>query len=146
MSVGERHGVVGTAAATSVSPTLTVAAGGNSVAGDKRRGRLRLWFGGPLLARRTGEREALVLTIICALDMYTTLWWVITGEATEANDNLAWTFEHHPVTFVLVKSLSCLPALLMAPRLARRHPRFTVWLLRGIIVAYVGYYLMAARF
>ena len=99
-------------------------------------------FHGKLWVRRTGEREAFFLTLICALDMYTTLWWVITGRATEANTNLAWTFEHHPIVFVLVKCLSCLPALLLAPRLALRHPVFTVWLLRAIIVFYVGYYLL----
>ena len=129
-----------TAAAVTAAPSATAAA-----AAERRRG-WKIQFWGPLRCRRAGEREALLLTLLCALDMYTTLWWVITGQATEGNDNLAWTFKQHPVTFVIVKSLSCLPALRLAPRLARRHPRFTVWLLRGIIVAYVGYYLMAARF
>lgn len=115
---------------------------------EKRCSRAKKWklhFNGVLRVRRTGEREAFVLTLICALDMYTTLWWVMTGRATEANSNLAWTFEHHPVLFVLVKCISYLPALLLAPRLARRHPVFTVWLLRAIIVFYVGYYLLNVR-
>ena len=112
---------------------------------DKRASKWRPRFVGPFRARRAGEREALILTIVCALDMYTTLWWVMTGRATEANTNLAWTFEHHPVVFVMVKCASCLPALMLAPLLARRHPRFTVWLLRGIIAFYVGYYLLNVR-
>lgn len=99
-------------------------------------------FTGPLRCRRAAERETLLLTFICALDMYTTLWWVVMGYATEANQLLAWTFDHHPVTFVAVKCISCLPALLMAPRLAQRRPQFTIWFLRVIIVAYVGYYLL----
>ena len=108
---------------------------------ERRRGRLGLQFRGPLLMRRAGEKEALVLAMICALDMYTTLYWVITGHAIEANPLLAPTFEAHPVAFVAVKSLSCLPALILAPRLARRHPHFTVWLLRAVIAAYILIYL-----
>ena len=109
---------------------------------QERRHKLRLRFGGPMQFRRAAEPEALILTIICALDMYTTLWWVLNEQATEANGNLAWTFHIHPALFVVMKCLSCLPALLMAPVLARRYPAFTTWLLRGIIVVYIGYYVM----
>jgi hypothetical protein len=100
-----------------------------------------LQFGGPLRARRAGEPEALILTLICALDMYTTIWWVLTGRAVEANPHLAWTFHLHPVAFVFVKCATCLPALLLAPVLAQKHPKFVTWLLRAIIVIYVGAYL-----
>jgi hypothetical protein len=115
------------------------------MAAERRRNQPRLWFGGPILARRAGEREALALALICALDMYTTLWWVITGHAAEANPLLAPTFQTHPLAFVLVKSLSCLPALVLAPHLAGRHPRFTIWLLRVILAAYVVIYLAAVQ-
>jgi hypothetical protein len=97
-------------------------------------------FRGVLRMRRAGEREALLLTLVCALDMFTTLYWVVTGHATEANGGLAWTFHYHPIWFVLVKSASCFPALLFATRLARRRPRFTAWLLRAILAAYVTFY------
>lgn len=109
------------------------------------RTRWRPRFSGPLLARRAGEREAILLTLVCALDMYTTLWWVLTGRAIEANPLLAWTFARDPLTFVLVKSGSCLPALVLAPRLGRRHPRFATLLLRGVLAAYVLIYLGAVR-
>ena len=108
---------------------------------ERRRGRQGLQFRGPLLMRRAGEKEALALALVCALDMYTTLYWVVMGQAIEANPLLAPTFQAHPVAFVAVKSLSCLPALFLAPRLARRHPRFTVWLLRAVIAAYIAIYL-----
>lgn len=124
-------------------PKTSAAAEADRQAEIDRRNRLRLRFGGPLLARRAGEREALVLAIICAVDMYTTLFWVLLGHAVEANPLLAPTFQTHPLAFVLLKSLTCLPALWMAQRLARRHPRFVVWLLRGIIAAYIAIYAVA---
>ena len=112
---------------------------------ERRRRRLRLHFGGRLLIRRTGEREALILGAVCALDMYTTIYWVVSGHAVEANPLLAWLFDYHPMAFTLAKAGSCLPALLLAPRLARTHPRFTVLLLRAVIAAYVLIYLMNVR-
>ena len=110
-----------------------------------RRGGWRPRFGGVLLARRAGEREALLLGLVCAVDMYTTLWWVVTGHAVEANPLLAATLQVHPMAFILVKCLFCLPALILAPRLARRRPEFTVWLLRAVIAAYIGIYVTAIR-
>ena len=112
---------------------------------ERRRNGWRPRFGGVLLARRAGEREALLLGLVCAIDMYTTLWWVATGHAVEANPLLAATLQTHPLAFVLVKCLFCLPALILAPRLARRRPEFTVWLLRAVIAAYIGIYVFAIR-
>ena len=122
--------------------------GGGVISGEsaaERRARFRLQFGGRLLARRAAERETLLLALICALDMYTTVYWVVNGQAIEANPLLAPTFEAHPMAFVLTKSLFCLPALCLAPRLAQRHPHFTIWLLRAIIVGYIGIYLAAVK-
>ncbi len=77
--------------------------------------------------------------------MYTTLYWVVTGYATESNGRLAWTFNHHPIWFVVVKCASCLPALWLAPRLAQRRPQFTTWLLRITIATYLAYYFVNIR-
>lgn len=111
----------------------------------ERRRPYRFNFSGRLRTRRTGEREALVLALLCALDMYTTLFWVVFGYATEANPALAWTFDYHPMTFVLVKWGSCLPALALAPRLAQRRPTLTVWLLRAEILVYLALYTTQVR-
>ncbi|GAB4462211.1 MAG: hypothetical protein OHK0029_28670 [Armatimonadaceae bacterium] len=102
----------------------------------------RLNFGGRLLARRAGEPEAVLLMLICALDMYTTLWWVLNGEASEANPLLAWTFYHHPVWFVLLKCATFLPALTLVPHLGRKRPNFTRWTLRFAIPLYIGTYFI----
>jgi len=112
----------------------------------ERRGRWRFRFRGPLRLRRAGEKEAFLLTVICMADMFTTLWWVVSGAATEANPMLGWTFRKHPAAFVALKCASCIPALLLAPRLAQSKKRFTVWLLRLIILLYVALYLGLARF
>lgn len=96
--------------------------------------------------RRAGEPEVFLLAMICALDMLTTLFWVVFGHATEANPVLAWTFAFHPTTFVCVKWGSCLPALVLAPYLAQRRRTFTVWFLRAIIGAYLYLYFRHARF
>jgi hypothetical protein len=112
----------------------------------ERRKRSKLRFGGNLQARRAGEIEALVLGLLCTLDMITTLWWVVFGQASEANGLLAWSFKFHPAAFVVVKCASWLPALLLAPYLARRRKTMTVWLLRAIIVLYVVLYFAFARF
>ena len=115
-------------------------------AARERRNPLRLIFRGPMQLRRSAEKEAFVLGVICMADMFTTLYWVTMGYATESNHLLAWTFDIHPLTFVLVKSASCLPAILMAPALARQKKTFTIWLLRAIIVAYILTYFHLAEF
>ena len=118
----------------------------NSLPDAERRGIWRPRFTGPLYLRRAGEKEAFILAGICMLDMYTTLFWVVFGMATEANPILSWTFKEHPASFVAVKSLTCLPAILLAPRLAQKRKNFTVWLLRGTIVAYLALYFGLAKF
>ena len=110
---------------------------------EQRHWRLRFW--GPLRLRRAGEKEAFILALICALDMLTTLWWVIHGVATEANPLLAWTFQLHPLWFVLVKGISCLPALYLLTALAQSRPTLTVGLLRFCIFAYLALYLIHVR-
>jgi hypothetical protein len=115
------------------------------VAVSERRRSQRLNFFGPLRLRRAGEKEAFLLAVICALDMYTTLWWVLHGEATEANPFLAWTFNHSPLWFVAVKCLSCLPAIFLLTTLAQKRKTLTVFLLRFAIVAYIAVYVGNVR-
>jgi hypothetical protein len=97
-------------------------------------------FGGPLHIRRAAERETLILLLVSYIDMMTTLYWVSIGAAVEANPFLQWTFDHHPVAFVIVKMLATLPAIVLAPKLAEKHPAFTIWLLRAVIAVYVTIY------
>lgn len=96
--------------------------------------------------RRAGEKESVVLGVICAADMLTTLFWVMTGQAQESNPVLGWTFTGHPIVFVIIKCLACMPALVLAPKLAQTQRIFTVWLLRVIILAYAVVYFGFAKF
>jgi len=84
----------------------------------------------------------MALIILCAVDMYTTIYWVKTGQATEANPLLAWTFHMHPLVFVLVKAGSFLPTMILASYMARKHPRVVTGLLRFVLLAYVAIYLI----
>ena len=96
----------------------------------------------PFSLKRPAAAEGLFLLILCALDMYSTIYWVATGQATEANPLLAWTFNIHPLLFVLLKAATFLPTLVLAVYIARRHPRTTTALLRFVILAYISIYLV----
>ncbi|MBC8141758.1 MAG: hypothetical protein H7Y38_10005 [Armatimonadetes bacterium] len=96
----------------------------------------------PFDVKRPAALEVLILLILCAVDMYSTVYWVRTGVATEANPLLAWTFDIHPVVFVLIKAATFLPSLALASFLARKHPAKVTNLLRFVILAYVSIYLV----
>ena len=95
----------------------------------------------PFDLKRPASAEILTLLLLCAVDMYSTVYWVRTGVAVEANPLLTWTFGIHPVVFVLVKTATFLPNLALAAFLARRHPAKVALLLRFVILAYVAIYL-----
>ena len=96
----------------------------------------------PFSLKRPAAVEVMLLTILCAVDMYTTIYWVKMGQAVEANPLLSWTFHIHPLVFVLVKGGTFLPTLVLAIFLARKHPRIVTGLLRFVLFAYVGIYLI----
>ncbi len=122
----------------SLSPLVPTS--GDAADTTSRRNGHQIKFGGPLHIRRAAERETFILLLVSYIDMMTTLYWVSNGTAVEANPILQWTFDHHPVAFVLVKMLATMPAVLLAPKLAQKHPTFTIWLLRAVIAVYVMVY------
>ncbi|MES2464713.1 MAG: DUF5658 family protein [Armatimonadota bacterium] len=129
------------------NPSLnTVSSTGSEIASpSQRRNGHKLRFKGPLHLRRAAERETLILLLISYIDMMTTLFWVSNGTAIEANPLLQWTFDHHPVAFVVVKMLATLPAIVLAPKLAEKHPKFTIWLIRAVIAVYLLVYFSSIR-
>ena len=96
----------------------------------------------PFDLKRPAAVEVMILLVLCAVDMYSTIYWVKMGQATEANPLLAWTFHIHPLLFVLVKAGTFLPTLVLAAFLARRYPRPITGLLRCVLLAYVTLYLI----
>lgn len=102
-----------------------------------------LEFGGHFKALYPGEREAMILALVCAIDMLTTLWWVTHGIASEANPILAWTLQHHPLLFVLFKCATFLVPLFLVTRLGRERPEFTRCALSIACIAYITIYTLA---
>ncbi len=96
----------------------------------------------PFDLNRPAAREVLALLFLCSLDMYSTVYWVATGQATEANPLLAWTFHLHPLLFVLIKAATFLPTLVLAAHMAQRHPHVVTFLLRGVLFAYIAIYIV----
>lgn len=84
--------------------------------------------------------EAVILFTICALDMLSSAWLFHHGMAVEANPLLRPAADAGVLPFILLKSLSFVPALVILEVLRRRHHEFIVRLLRGAIVAYVAIY------
>lgn len=95
----------------------------------------------PFDLKRPAALEIMILLFICAADMYSTVYWVQTGQAIEANPLLAWTFHLHPAVFVVVKAATFLPTLFLASLLAQRRPDLVTKLLRCVIAAYIIMYL-----
>lgn len=94
----------------------------------------------PFDRKRPAWAEVLILIALCSLDMFSTIYWIKTGKAREANPFLAWTFHLSPVLFVVIKAGTFLPAAALAAFMARRYPRFITWLLRAVILLYVAFY------
>ena len=87
--------------------------------------------------------DSLLLAALCTADMASTLFWVHTGAASEANPWMAFCLAHGDAAFVAAKSLSFLPLLAFAAFHRARRPRLIAVSLRGTSVLYLGIYLAA---
>lgn len=96
----------------------------------------------PFDLKRPAAIEVFALLILCSLDMFSTVYWVTSGQAIEANPLLAWTFHIHPLVFVLLKTATFLPALVLAAHMAQRHAKTVTYLLRSVLFAYVAIYVI----
>lgn len=84
--------------------------------------------------------EVVALLALCTLDLLTTLWWLYTGAATEANPLLRPFAEAGLGPFVLAKLATFVPALAAAEWYSRLRPELVVPLLRHGFTAYVCVY------
>lgn len=87
--------------------------------------------------------DSLLLFLICTADMCSTLYWVHTGAASEANPWMAFCLHHGDAAFCAAKMVSCLPLLAFAAYYRPRRPRLIAISLRGTVALYVGIYLLA---
>ncbi len=85
--------------------------------------------------------ETTFLAIIGCLDLLTTVFWIATGRAMEANPLMAAVL--HTTGrwgFAIAKALFLAVPLTIAELARRRHPVFVRWALRVAIVLYLGAY------
>jgi hypothetical protein len=84
--------------------------------------------------------DSVLFACICLLDMLSTIYFVQSGGATEANPVLAGTFRYGIWCFVLAKLCSFMPALVVAAYFRDRYPSFIGVCLRGAMIAYAIIY------
>lgn len=87
--------------------------------------------------------DSLLLFLVCTADMCSTLYWVHTGTASEANPWMAFCLVHGDAAFVAAKFASFLPLLAFAAYYRARRPRLIAVSLRGTSLLYVGVYICA---
>lgn len=95
------------------------------------------------ISRASLAWDSLLLFFICTLDMCSTLYWVHTGAASEANPWMEFCLQHGDALFCAVKMLSFLPLLAFAAYYRVRRPRLIAASLRGTVVLYIGIYVCA---
>jgi hypothetical protein len=87
--------------------------------------------------------ESVLFAAICLTDMFSTLYWVHMGSATEANPMLARCLQQGDAVFCLTKLASFVPMLCLAAWYRLKQPKFIATALRLAIVAYIGIYVIA---
>jgi hypothetical protein len=91
--------------------------------------------------RGTTQWESLLLFTICLTDMLSTLFWVHTHQATEANPWMSLWLHHGDCAFCAAKLMSFVPFLIVAAYYRPRRPRMIAIALRGTLALYAGIYL-----
>lgn len=87
--------------------------------------------------------ESIMLAVVCLADMLSTLYWVHTHQATEANPWMAHWLHQGDFAFCATKLLSFVPFLLVAAYYRPRRPRLIAVALRGTIVLYLAIYVFS---
>lgn len=85
--------------------------------------------------------DSLLFGFICLIDMVSTVYFVCTGMAREANPWLAYWMDQGVVSFVFVKLLSFLPTLAVAAYYRNTYPKFIEVGLRCALAGYVAIYV-----
>src|SRR5438128_1700237 len=88
--------------------------------------------------------ETQVLAAICVFDMLTTIYFVKTGAAVEANPLLAVAFKYGYLSFALAKLVISLVPLALIETLRPSRPQFCTVMLRIGIAGYVICYFLGS--
>ena len=87
--------------------------------------------------------DSLLLLFICVADMCSTLYWVHSGAASEANPWMAFCLQHGTAAFCCAKMLTFLPLLALTAYYRPRRPRLIAISLRGTCILYALIYSVA---
>ena len=86
--------------------------------------------------------ESAILIAICLADMFLTLYFVMSGIATEQNPLMAACIRHSPTTFVLVKLVSFVPFVVAVELYRGKNPDFArkacLWAIVVYLVALIA--------
>lgn len=92
------------------------------------------------------SKESIVLSLICMADMFSTLIMVSMGYATEQNPLMASCLRHSAMMFLVAKTASFLPFIVVVEWYRRRKPAFARNATRAAIILYVlAYVTITAR-
>ena len=86
--------------------------------------------------------ESVLLSILCLADMVSTLVFVSAGIAVERNPVMAACLHQSIWAFVVVKTFSFIPFLVVAEWYRRRNPLFARRAIRAAILLYVTTYVV----
>ena len=95
----------------------------------------------PMLKRTVGE-ETVFISVICLLDLITTLFWVSQGQAREGNPVMAYFLGLGAGPFVLAKVSMFVPALVAAEWYRPYNPTLVGRALKWTCIGYVALYAM----
>lgn len=87
--------------------------------------------------KRRVSTESIILVAICLVDMLSTLYFVLTGHASERNPLMAFCLHHSPVWFILVKIASFIPFVAAVEIYRRKNHAFAIAACRLAIIAYL---------
>lgn len=90
--------------------------------------------------------ESMILSLICLADMLSTLILVSMGHAVEQNPLMAACLKQSAMTFVIAKTASFLPFVVVVEWYRKKNPQFARSASRAAIVLYVcTYVIITAR-
>ncbi len=90
----------------------------------------------------TLTKESMVLIVICAVDLVSTLLMLNTSSAFEGNPIMSYYLRYGVGTFVLMKLTLVLLPLFVVEWYRQYRPRFVRLMLRTAIFTYLGVYLV----
>ena len=88
--------------------------------------------------------EGMILFTICVTDMLLTLFFIQNGYAVEQNPLMRICLEHNWVTFVIVKTISFVPAIAILEWHKKTNPNLVSWIYKILIVLYIIVYILFA--